>query len=96
MYVPTLKAIANLSVDHKTMIPLLARLFDSPTLPQLVVSLESLGSYTEVMQLRDSGDFAAAIAASGASIAETTLRKKGSKERQREENERLLKPRPIK
>ena len=77
------------------MIPLLARLFDSPTLPQLVISLDPLGSYNEIMQLRDSGDFAAAIAASGASIAETTYRKKGSKERQRVENERLLKPNPI-
>jgi hypothetical protein len=83
------------SVDQDIMIPLLARLLDTPTLPQLVVSLTPVGSYPEVMELRDSGEFMSAIASAGAYITASKHNAKGAKERLRHENERLLAPGPV-
>jgi hypothetical protein len=82
--------------DHLLFTPLLARLFDSPELPQLALAGESLGSYHEILDLKDSGKLRSTLEASGlVSIREIKKKKKGSKERERLDNERVLAPKPI-
>jgi hypothetical protein len=82
--------------DHLLFIPLLARIFGSDELPQLTLAGESLGSYHDVLELRDSGKLRTALEASGhVSIRDIKKKKKGAKERERLDNERVLAPKPI-
>lgn len=82
--------------DHLLFIPLLARLFGDDELPQLALAGESLGTYHDVLEMRDSGKLRTALEASGlVSIRDIKKKKKGSKERERLDNERVLAPKPI-
>lgn len=82
--------------DQSTFIPLMARLLGTPELPQLLLQGKSLGSYHDVLALRDAGTFRSTLEASGAvSVRDAKKKKKGVKERERIENERVLGPAPI-
>jgi hypothetical protein len=82
--------------DHLLFIPLLARIFGDSELPQLTLAGESLGTYHDVLELKDSGKLRATLEASGlVSIRDIKKKKKGSKERERLDNERVLAPKPI-
>ena len=84
-------------LDHHTFIPLMARLLGSSELPQLLLNGESLGSYHEVLDMRDAGKFRTTLEASGAVSVQLrdAKKRKGVKERERIENERILGPAPI-
>lgn len=69
--------------DHRTFIPLLARLLDSEQLPQLVLKGHSLGSYHEVLSLQDKGELTTALEQGGLVVREQKKKKKGVKERER-------------
>lgn len=83
--------------DHLLMTPLLARLFGGNTdLPQMTLAGESLGSYHDILEMKDSGKLRSTLEASGlVSIREIKKVKKGAKERERLDNERVLAPKPI-
>ncbi|WVQ98786.1 hypothetical protein IAU59_005917 [Kwoniella sp. CBS 9459] len=82
--------------DHSTMIPLLARLLGTSELPQLLLQGKSLGSYHDLLDLRDQGMLTEAFEESGAvSMRQLKKKKKGLKEKERIENERILGPAPI-
>jgi len=82
--------------DHATFIPLIARLIGTTELPQLLLQGKSLGSYHDVLALRDAGTARSTIEASGVvSMRDAKKKKKGAKERERIENERILGPAPI-
>ena len=82
--------------DHATFIPLLARLLGTAELPQLLLQGKSLGSYHQILALRDDGTFSHTLELSGAvSVRDALKKKKGSKEKERIENERILGPAPI-
>jgi len=82
--------------DHLLFIPLLARLFGDSELPQLALAGESLGTYHDVLAMRDSGKLRTTLEASGlVSIRDIKKKKKGAKERERLDNERVLAPKPI-
>ena len=83
--------------DHLTFIPLMARLLGSSELPQLLLQGVALGSYHEVLDMRDAGKFRSTLEASGAVSVRLrdAKKKKGVKERERIENERILGPAPI-
>jgi hypothetical protein len=82
--------------DTSIFLPILARLLGTSALPQLLLQGKSLGSYHEVLEMRDSGSLGATLEASGAvSVRDAKKKKKGVKERERIENERILGPAPI-
>ncbi|WVQ78343.1 hypothetical protein IAT38_000428 [Cryptococcus sp. DSM 104549] len=82
--------------DHKVFTPLLARLLDTAELPQLLLQGKPLGSYAEVMALREAGTLREKLEEGGAvSVKVVKKKKKGVKERERIENERVLGPAPI-
>lgn len=82
--------------DHLLITPLLARLFGTDELPQLVLAGSSLGSYHDILELRDAGKLRSTLEASGlVSIRDIKKKKKGAKERERLDNERVLAPKPI-
>jgi hypothetical protein len=82
--------------DASIFLPIIARLLDSSELPQLLLSGERLGSYHEVLELRESGKLVSTLEASGmVSVKDAKKKKKGVRERERMENERILGPAPI-
>ncbi|WVW83025.1 hypothetical protein I302_105041 [Kwoniella bestiolae CBS 10118] len=85
--------------DHQIFIPLLSRLLSTSEedLPQLVLKGNSLGSYHDILSLRDRGELKEIFENSGSiQIRENQKKKrKGLKEKERIENERILKPAPI-
>ncbi|KAK8869737.1 hypothetical protein IAR55_000305 [Kwoniella newhampshirensis] len=82
--------------DHSIFIPVLARLLGTTDLPQLLLQGEALGSYHEVLKLRETGTLQSTLEESGAvTVREIKKKKKGVKERERLENERILGPAPI-
>ncbi|OCF41296.1 hypothetical protein I317_04867 [Kwoniella heveanensis CBS 569] len=82
--------------DHSTIIPLLARLIGTTELPQLLLQGKSIGSYHDILDLRDQGLLRETIEESGAvSMRQLKKKKKGLKEKERIENERILGPAPI-
>ncbi|WRT67191.1 uncharacterized protein IL334_004157 [Kwoniella shivajii] len=82
--------------DHSTITPLLARLLDTQELPQLVLHGKSLGSYHDVLNLRDEGILREKLEESGSiTVKDLKRKKKGSREKERIELERVLKPAPI-
>nr|XP_031862726.1 uncharacterized protein CI109_001738 [Kwoniella shandongensis]KAA5529798.1 hypothetical protein CI109_001738 [Kwoniella shandongensis] len=82
--------------DHSIFIPVLSRLLDTTDLPQLVLQGEPLGSYHDILDLREKGILQSTLEASGAmSVSQIKKKKKGGKEKERIENERILGPAPI-
>jgi hypothetical protein len=82
--------------DHLLFIPLLSRLLNTTELPQLLVQGKSLGSYHDILEMKDKGTFRKTLEASGAvTVRDAKKKKKGIKEAQRMENERILGPKPI-
>ncbi|WVF72210.1 hypothetical protein IAT40_007022 [Kwoniella sp. CBS 6097] len=82
--------------DHSIMIPLLARLLGTSELPQLLLQGKSLGSYHDILDLRDQGVLKETFEGSGAvSMRQLKKKNKGLKEKERIENERILGPAPI-
>ncbi|WWD10087.1 hypothetical protein V865_008220 [Kwoniella europaea PYCC6329] len=87
--------------DHQVIIPLFTRLLgieSEKDLPQLVLQGKTLGSYHAILDLRDKGELKEVIEKSGSiQIREVGGKKKrkGLKEKERIENERILKPAPI-
>ncbi|WVR05185.1 hypothetical protein IAU60_002197 [Kwoniella sp. DSM 27419] len=81
--------------DHATIIPLLARLLSTDELPQMLLLGHSLGSYHDILDLRDAGKLAETLEASGSVSMREVKKKKGIKEKERIENERILGPAPI-
>ncbi|WWC61062.1 uncharacterized protein I303_103640 [Kwoniella dejecticola CBS 10117] len=83
--------------DHATIIPLFERLLDTSVLPQLVVQGKSLGSYHDILDMRDSGRLIDTLQENESiSIQEIVKKKKkGIREKERIENERILRPAPI-
>lgn len=69
--------------DHRTFIPLLARLLGTEELPQLLLKGESLGSYHDVASLQGTGELAKTLEAGGLVVREQKKKKKGVKERER-------------
>jgi hypothetical protein len=82
--------------DHLLFIPLISRLLGTTELPQLLLQGKSVGSYHEVLEMRDKGTFRETLESSGAvTVRDAKKKKKGVKEEQRVENERILGPNPI-
>ena len=82
--------------DHLLFIPLLARLFGNSDLPQLTLAGDVIGSYHDVLEMKDAGTLRTKLEASGlVRIREIKKVKKGAKERERLDNERVLAPKPI-
>ncbi|ORY27169.1 hypothetical protein BCR39DRAFT_538708 [Naematelia encephala] len=82
--------------DHGVFIPLLQRLLGTRELPQLLLQGHSLGSYHEVLEMREKGTLRQVLESSGAvSVRDAKKKKKGVRERERIENERILGPAPI-
>jgi hypothetical protein len=86
--------------DHMIFIPLVSRLLNTTELPQLLLKGKPLGSYHDVLDMRDKGTFPKILEASGA-VSVRYATKKDVKEvrriaeAQRIENERILGPKPI-
>ncbi len=96
--------------DHEVFIPLLARLLGGTELPQLLLRGKKLGSYLELLDIKEKGEFGAVLEDSGF-VVRDAKKKKGVKERERLEvrdeilfppgftadgqNERILGPAPI-
>lgn len=70
--------------DHEIFIPLLARLLGSDELPQLVLRGKSLGSYHDLLDMRDSGDLSGLLE-NGGLVVRDRKHKKGTKEQERHE-----------
>jgi hypothetical protein len=82
--------------DHLLFIPLLARLFGNSDLPQLTLAGDLVGSYHDVLEMKDAGTLRTKLEASGlVRIREIKKVKKGARERERLDNERVLAPKPI-
>lgn len=81
--------------DNEMLSPLLARLLGTKELPLLTLFGKSLGSYHDVLDLREKGELKAVLEEGGMSVKAAKKNKKTKKEREREENERILGPRPI-
>lgn len=82
--------------DHLLFIPLLARLLKTDELPQMLLLGQSLGSYHDILSLKKSGKLRETLENSGhVAIRDVKKKKKGVKERERLENERILGPAPI-
>ncbi|WWC89983.1 uncharacterized protein L201_004913 [Kwoniella dendrophila CBS 6074] len=85
--------------DSEIIIPLFSRLLDlgdKDELPQLVLQGKSLGSYHDILNLRDQGKLIEMFEENEhISISQLKKKKKGLKEKERIENERILKPAPI-
>lgn len=65
-------------------------------LPQLTLAGQSLGSYHDILELQDAGKLRSTLEASGlVNIRDIKKIKKGAKERERLDNERVLAPKPI-
>lgn len=81
--------------DSGVFAPLLARLLGTNELPQLTLFGKSLGSYHDVLNLREKGKLKSTLEAGGLSVKAAKKNKKRVRETEREENERVLGPRPI-
>lgn len=82
--------------DHLLFLPVLARLLKTEELPQMLLLGESLGSYHDIIALKESGRLRETLESSGhVSIRDAKKKKKGVKERERLENERILGPEPV-
>ncbi|WVQ86239.1 hypothetical protein IAT38_008407 [Cryptococcus sp. DSM 104549] len=84
--------------DSHVFIPVLERLLGSSKLPQLLLQGEVVGDYHEVMDMVAAGKLKDKLVGSGAVTArdqKAKVKKRGLKERERQENERVLRPRPI-
>ncbi|KAL7424050.1 hypothetical protein Q5752_001635 [Cryptotrichosporon argae] len=82
--------------DHLLFVPLLERLFGTATLPRLVLLGRDLGSYPAIAEMRDKGTLVDTLEASGAvSIRQAKPLKKGRREKERQEMERVLGPKPV-
>lgn len=82
--------------DHTVFSAILARLFGTDELPLLVLNGVSIGSYHKVLELREAGTLKARLEANNSvSVRNAKKKKKGVKERERLENERILAPKPV-
>lgn len=82
--------------DNAIFGPLLERLIGSHELPQLILAGKSLGSYHDVLAMREKGTLKKTLEMGGSvSVRNAKKKKKGVKERERMENERVLGPKPI-
>ena len=82
--------------DHLLFIPLISRLLNTTELPQLLLKGKPLGSYHEILEMKDKGKLVKTLEDSNAiSIRAAKKKKKGVKEAIRLENERILGPQPI-
>ena len=82
--------------DQSVIVPLLARIFGTDELPQLVIKGQVIGSYHEMLDAHDGGKLVKTLEEiGGVSVQSIRKRVKGVKERERVENERLLGPAPI-
>ena len=79
--------------DHTVFSAILARLFGTDELPLLVLNGVSIGSYHKVLELRTLK--ARLEANNSVSVRNAKKKKKGVKERERLENERILAPKPV-
>lgn len=69
--------------DHRTFIPLVARILGTDELPQLVLDGKPVGSYHEILELREKGEFASVLEDQGLLVTDAKKKKKGIKERER-------------
>lgn len=82
--------------DHLIFMPLVSRLLGTQSLPQLVLEGKTLGSYHEILAMKEQGTLRKTLESTGAvAVTEIKKKKKGVKERERLENERILGPAPI-
>ena len=82
--------------DWHTFEAVLDRLLEVDELPQLVVRGNVIGSYHHLLDLRDKGKLASTLEEQGGiTLIDAVRRKKGLKEKERLENERILQPAPI-
>lgn len=81
--------------DNSVLSATLARLLGTNELPLLTLFGKNMGSYHDVLGLRDAGELKSVLEAGGLSVKPAKKNKKTVKEKQREENERILGPRPI-
>ncbi|ORX39927.1 hypothetical protein BD324DRAFT_615560 [Kockovaella imperatae] len=80
--------------DHHVFVPLLQRLLDTPDLPQVLIRGQVIGSYHEILAMKDSETLVPTLEGYGLSVRDLKKRK-GVRERERVENERILGPAPI-
>ena len=82
--------------DWHTFESVLHRLLDVNELPQLVIRGKVIGSYHHLLDLKDTGTLALTLQDHGGiTLIDAVKKKKGIKERERLENERILQPAPI-
>ena len=82
--------------DHHVFHGILSRLFGTQELPLLILNGVSVGTYHDVLALREAGTLKSRLEANGSvSLRNAKKKKKGVRERERKENERILGPKPI-
>jgi hypothetical protein len=81
--------------DNAVLTPILARLLGTNELPLLTLFGKTLGSYHDVLEMREKGEFKSILESGGLSVRDAKKNKKRIKEMQREELERVLGPKPI-
>ncbi|KAL1406883.1 hypothetical protein Q8F55_006292 [Vanrija albida] len=84
--------------DAANFVPTLERLLGSSDFPQLVVKGKTLASFQKLVGLHDDDELAAALekaGGSGVSVRRGKTNKKGRKELERQELERVLRPNPV-
>ena len=69
--------------DHRVFIPLLARVLGNYELPQLLLHGKPLGSYHELVELKEKGKFASILEDGNVLVQNVKKKKKGVKERER-------------
>lgn len=69
--------------DHRTFIPLVARILGTEELPQLVLDGKPIGSYHQVLEMKENDTFASLLEEQGMLVSEAKKKKKGVKERER-------------
>ncbi|MGG6499450.1 UNVERIFIED_CONTAM: hypothetical protein NY603_41675, partial [Bacteroidetes bacterium 56_B9] len=76
---------------HHVFTGILERIFGTKELPLLVLNGVSVGSYHDVLALREAGTIKSRLEANGSvSVRTVKKKKKGVRERERKENERIL------
>lgn len=81
--------------DRDIFIPVLQRLLDTTTLPQLLLNGRSLGTYRDIREMREDGTLKETLEAGGVAVTRRKAKAKRPKEKERLENERVLGPAPV-
>lgn len=82
--------------DSANFVPTIERLLATQEFPQLVVKGKSLAAFQKLVELHDDDQLAAALEkAGGITVRRGKQSKKGRKELERQERERVLRPNPV-